>query len=105
MTLTWVDAGLPPQITIRSDLAISRPSIRSTSSAQALGQSCGQTLEMTSNGKDRLRRVRGGEGYHNSPPPGRYECGTAAVASYIGGFTPSFSAVTRAALRLPSGFF
>ncbi len=26
ITLTWVDTGLPPQTTIRSDLAISRPS-------------------------------------------------------------------------------
>ena len=26
ITLTWVETGLPPQMTIRSDLAISRPS-------------------------------------------------------------------------------
>jgi hypothetical protein len=27
MTLTWVETGLPPQLTIRSDFAISRPSM------------------------------------------------------------------------------
>ena len=27
ITLTWVETGLPPQLTIKSDLAISRPSM------------------------------------------------------------------------------